>query len=128
MLFACPICLGIPFIYISLNYTFTLTVIDLNMSTFGFSLPFKLPTIFGFVHTLIFVYFLIFIFLIAAFFCLSMLVCKGSVHMPKPSVKKQTAAANTSNTLEELSKLKDLLDSGIITQEEFSEKKKQIMK
>lgn len=123
MLFACPICLGIPFIYMSLNCTFELTVIDLRRSTFGFSLPFKLP-----IPISSFVYFLIFIFLITAFFCLAMLVCKGSVHMSKPAAKKQTAAVNTSNTLEELLKLKDLLDSGIITQEEFIEKKQQIIK
>lgn len=123
MLFACPICLGIPFIYESLNFSLVYTVWILTLCTFRFSLPFKLP-----IYISSFVYFLIFIFLIAAFFCLSMLVCKGSVHMSKPAAKKQTSAANTSNTLEELLKLKDLLDSGIITQEEFIEKKKQIIK
>lgn len=123
MLFACPICLGIPFIYESLNFSLGYTVWILTLCTFRFSLPFKLP-----ISISSFVYFLVFIFLIAAFFCLSMLVCKGSVHMSKPAAKKQTSAANTSNTLEELLKLKDLLNSGIITQEEFIEKKKQIIK
>lgn len=123
ILFACPICLGITFIYGSLNSSLELTVWILTLCTFKFSLPFKLL-----IPIDSFFYFLIFIFLIAAFFCLAMLVCKGSVHMSKSAAKKQTVAANTSNTLEELSMLKDLLDSGIITQEEFIEKKKQIIK
>ena len=122
-LFACPICLGIPFAYISIKSGFILTVQQLNNCFFKFRMDSIFPGSIG-----DFLIFLVYIFLITAFFCLAMLVCKGSVHMPKPSVKKQPAAANTSNTIEELWKLKDLLDSGIITQEEFIEKKKQIIK
>ena len=36
-------------------------------------------------------------------------------------------AQKTDNCIEELTKLKDLLDTGVITQEEFDAKKKQIL-
>ena len=38
-----------------------------------------------------------------------------------------TIAQKTDNCIEELTKLKDLLDTGVITQEEFDAKKKQIL-
>ena len=38
-----------------------------------------------------------------------------------------TIAQKTDNRIEELTKLKDLLDAGVITQEEFDAKKKQIL-
>ena len=43
----------------------------------------------------------------------------------EPSVEKNSAASNS--TPDELKKYKELLDSGIITQEEFDTKKKQLL-
>ena len=48
----------------------------------------------------------------------------------KPALAKTSnvaATADTESTIEKLTKLKSLLDSGIITQEEFDEKKKQML-
>lgn len=42
-------------------------------------------------------------------------------------VKRQTAVSKTDDRVEKLTKLKQLLDSGVITQEEFEAKKKQIL-
>ena len=41
-----------------------------------------------------------------------------------PKVK---VVGNTTSNADELKKYKDLLDSGVITQEEFDEKKKQLL-
>ena len=42
-------------------------------------------------------------------------------------VKQSPKIAKSDNRIEELTKLKDLLDAGVITQEEFDAKKKQIL-
>ena len=42
-------------------------------------------------------------------------------------VKQPTKTAKSNDRIEELTKLKDLLDTGVITQEEFDAKKKQIL-
>ena len=42
-------------------------------------------------------------------------------------VKQPTKTAKSNDRIEELAKLKDLLDTGVITQEEFDAKKKQIL-
>ena len=42
-------------------------------------------------------------------------------------VKQPTKTAKSNDRIEELTKLKDLLDTGAITQEEFDAKKKQIL-
>ena len=42
-------------------------------------------------------------------------------------VKQPTKTAKSDNRIEELTKLKDLLDTGVISQEEFDAKKKQIL-
>ena len=42
-------------------------------------------------------------------------------------VKQPPKTAKSDNRIEELTKLKDLLDTGVITQEEFDAKKKQIL-
>ena len=42
-------------------------------------------------------------------------------------VKKPSKTAKSDNRIEELTKLKELLDTGVITQEEFDAKKKQIL-
>ena len=54
------------------------------------------------------------------------LVIVGFV-LPKKTVKTQPPIVKTSGA-EELKKYKELLDSGIITQDEFEAKKKQILK
>lgn len=43
------------------------------------------------------------------------------------TVKQPPKTAKSDNRIEELTKLKDLLDTGVITQEEFDAKKKQIL-
>ena len=43
------------------------------------------------------------------------------------TVKQPTKTAKSNDRIEELTKLKDLLDTGVITQEEFDAKKKQIL-
>ena len=43
------------------------------------------------------------------------------------TVKQPTKTAKSDNRIEELTKLKDLLDTGVISQEEFDAKKKQIL-
>ena len=43
------------------------------------------------------------------------------------TVKQPTKTAKSDNRIEELTKLKDLLDTGVITQEEFDAKKKQLL-
>ena len=48
-------------------------------------------------------------------------------HMEKPSVTNSTTVVNQVSSAEELKKFKELLDSGIISQEEFDAKKKQIL-
>ena len=60
----------------------------------------------------------------------NLLVCLVLQNTPQIQTtnKKQTVAAmKTDNRIEELTKLKDLLDTGAITQEEFAAKKKQIL-
>ena len=42
-------------------------------------------------------------------------------------VKQPTKTAKSNDRIEELTKLKDLLDTGVISQEEFDAKKKQIL-
>ena len=42
-------------------------------------------------------------------------------------VKQPTKTAKSDNRIEELTKLKDLLDTGAISQEEFDAKKKQLL-
>lgn len=42
-------------------------------------------------------------------------------------VKQPPKTVKSDNRIEELTKLKDLLDTGVITQEEFDMKKKQIL-
>lgn len=56
------------------------------------------------------------------------------IFVKKPNADKKVAALNQANdgengddSVEKLKKLKDLLDSGIITQEEFDEKKQEIL-
>lgn len=43
------------------------------------------------------------------------------------SVKQLTSASNSSNYMEELEKLAQLKDAGVITEKEFSEKKKKLL-
>ena len=43
------------------------------------------------------------------------------------TVKQPTKTAKSDNRIEELTKIKDLLDTGVITQEEFDAKKKQLL-
>ena len=43
------------------------------------------------------------------------------------TVKQPPKTAKSDNRIEELTKLKDLLDTGVITQEEFDAKKKQLL-
>lgn len=60
----------------------------------------------------------------------AMLTCVVVQNTPqnKPIKTSQpTIAQKTDNRIEELTKLKDLLDTGVITQEEFDAKKKQIL-
>lgn len=45
----------------------------------------------------------------------------------KEAKQKGTVASNSGDTIEKLSNLKGLLDKGIISQEEFDEKKKQLL-
>lgn len=60
----------------------------------------------------------------------AILICVVVRNTPqiKPIKTSQpTIAQKTDNRIEELTKLKDLLDAGVITQEEFDAKKKQIL-
>lgn len=45
-----------------------------------------------------------------------------------PTNQKEKSENNTSNPYEEVKQLKELLDMGIITQEEFDLKKKELLK
>lgn len=59
---------------------------------------------------------------------LLMLIYRGSICMPKKTaISQHTKSNNVSNKIESLSNLKDLLDAGTITQEEFDTKKQQLL-
>ena len=59
---------------------------------------------------------------------LLMLIYRGSICMPKKTaISQHTKSNNVSNKIETLSNLKDLLDAGTITQEEFDTKKQQLL-
>lgn len=63
-----------------------------------------------------------------AFISLLMLIFRGSICMPKKTaISQHTKSNNVSSKIETLSKLKDLLDAGTITQEEFDTKKQQLL-
>lgn len=63
-----------------------------------------------------------------AFISLLMLIYRGSICIPKKTaISQHTKSNNVSNKIETLSKLKDLLDAGTITQEEFDTKKQQLL-
>lgn len=63
-----------------------------------------------------------------AFISLLMLIYRGSICMPKKTaISQHTKSNNVSNKIESLSNLKDLLDTGTITQEEFDTKKQQLL-
>ena len=60
----------------------------------------------------------------------AMLACFVLQNTPQTQtakVKQPTAAIKTDNRIDELTKLKDLLDAGAITQEEFDAKKQQLL-
>ena len=50
-----------------------------------------------------------------------------NIESPKPEPKKEAPRKAKEMTLDDLPKLKALLDQGIITQEEFDQKKKEIL-
>ena len=59
---------------------------------------------------------------------LLMLIYRGSICMPKKTaISQHTKSNNVSSKIETLSNLKDLLDAGTITQEEFDTKKQQLL-
>ena len=64
-------------------------------------------------------------------FVLILLACIVLENVPQAqttkTVKQPPKTAKSDNRIEELTKLKDLLDTGVITQEEFDAKKKQIL-
>lgn len=63
-----------------------------------------------------------------AFISLLMLIYRGSICMPKKTaISQHTKSNNVSSKIETLSNLKDLLDAGTITQEEFDTKKQQLL-
>ena len=63
-----------------------------------------------------------------AFISLLMLIYRGSICMPKKTaISQHTKSNSVSNKIETLSNLKDLLDTGTITQEEFDTKKQQLL-
>lgn len=63
-----------------------------------------------------------------AFISLLMLIYRGSICMPKKTaISQHTKSNSVSNKIETLSNLKDLLDAGTITQEEFDTKKQQLL-
>lgn len=63
-----------------------------------------------------------------AFISLLMLIYRSSICIPKKTaISQHTKSNNVSNKIETLSKLKDLLDAGTITQEEFDTKKQQLL-
>lgn len=58
---------------------------------------------------------------------LACLVVQNTPQAQTANVKQAMAAIKTDNRIEELTKLKDLLDTGVITQEEFDAKKQQLL-
>ena len=50
-----------------------------------------------------------------------------SLLLPDPEAQAAQAVHNTASSADALVKYKELLDSGVITQEEFEEKKKQLL-
>ncbi len=63
-----------------------------------------------------------------AFISLLMLIYRGSICMPKKTaISQHTKSNNVSSKIETLSNLRDLLDAGTITQEEFDTKKQQLL-
>ena len=50
-----------------------------------------------------------------------------SLLLPDPNAQAAQAVQNTASSADALAKYKELLDSGVITQEEFDEKKKQLL-
>ncbi len=52
---------------------------------------------------------------------------RNNANQPEPEQPQQPAAASTDDQIAELEKLAQLKDQGILTQEEFDAKKKQIL-
>ena len=65
--------------------------------------------------------------LLAAAAILICVVVRNTPQIKPIKTSQPTIAQKTGNCIEELTKLKDLLDTGVITQEEFDAKKKQIL-
>ena len=65
--------------------------------------------------------------LLAAAAILICVVVRNTPQIKPIKTSQPTIAQKTDNRIEELTKLKDLLDAGVITQEEFDAKKKQIL-
>lgn len=58
---------------------------------------------------------------------LACMVLQNAPQTQTAKIKQPAIAQKTDNRIEELTKLKDLLDTGVISQEEFDAKKKQIL-
>ena len=58
---------------------------------------------------------------------LACMVLQNTPQIQTVKIKQPAIAQKTDNRIEELTKLKDLLDTGVISQEEFDAKKKQIL-
>lgn len=58
---------------------------------------------------------------------LACMVLQNTPQIQTVKIKQPTIEQKTDNRIEELTKLKDLLDTGVISQEEFDAKKKQIL-
>ena len=58
---------------------------------------------------------------------LACLVLQNAPQTQTAKIKQPAIARKTDNRIEELTKLKDLLDTGVITQEEFDAKKQQLL-